>query len=113
MSLPAPPVPAKLREMLQDYPEHIERLQEVLNRSVERSRKVPLMPFDDAISDLEGRLGTFISEARAELVSAQISADSEAITRAVEKERLMFSASFKRHWLDDEPLYNYFMAIGG
>lgn len=112
MPLPAPPVPAKLREMLQDYPEHIERLQEALNQAVKDSQEVPLMPFEDAISALEGRLGTFISEARAELVSAQISGDSEAIARAIEKERLMFSASFKRHWLNDEPLYNYFMAIG-
>lgn len=113
MPLPAPPIPAKLREMLHEYPEHIERLQEALNKSAEDSRKIPLMPFDDAISALEGRLGTFISEAHAELASAQISGDSKAITRAVEKERLMFSAHFKRHWLDDEPLYNYFVAIGG
>ncbi|MCU1125268.1 hypothetical protein JAK51_03310 [Stenotrophomonas maltophilia] len=62
MAFASPPVPATLREMLKDYPEHIERLQEVLNRSVERSRKIPFMPFDNAIWALEGRLQTFAIE---------------------------------------------------
>lgn len=92
MPLPAPPVPAKLREMLQDYPEHIERLQEALNQAVKDSQEVPLMPFDDAISALEGRLGTFISEARAELNSADASRDPLAIRRADEKLGLMLRA---------------------
>lgn len=30
MDFPSPPVPAKLREMIKDYPEHIEQLQKAL-----------------------------------------------------------------------------------
>lgn len=74
--------------MLKDYPEHIERLQEVLNRSVDRSRKIPLMPFDDAIWALEARLETFIFEARDELAAARAAGDPKAIAQAQEKERL-------------------------
>lgn len=104
-----PPVPAKLREMLKDYPEHIERLQEVLNRSVDRSRKIPLMPFDDAIWALEARLETFIFEARDELAAARTAGDPKAIARAQEKERLMSfakSGNIGMAHLDD--LWEYF-----
>lgn len=62
----SPLVPGKFREILKDYPAHIERLEDVLNRSAERCRQASLMPFDDAISALEGRLATFIIEARDE-----------------------------------------------
>lgn len=92
MHVPPPPVPARLREMLKDYPGHIERLQEVLIRSVEQSRRLPVMPFDDAISALEGRLGTFMVEAREELDVAKMDGDSEMISRADRKFRLMFRA---------------------
>ncbi|MDQ7290580.1 MULTISPECIES: hypothetical protein [Stenotrophomonas] len=104
-----PPVPAKLREMLKDYPEHIERLQEVLNRSVERSRQIPLMPFDDAISALDGRLGTFVMEARAELAAAEKSADPKAMAQAHEKERLMsFARSRNIGMAEIDDLWEYF-----
>lgn len=109
MSLPAPPVPAKLREMLQDYPEHIERLQDVLNRSVKESQEIPLMPFDDAISALEGRLGSFISEARAELAAAEVSTDQQAIARATAKEKLMsFARSRNIGMAELDELWEYF-----
>ncbi len=104
-----PPVPAKLREMLKDYPGHIERLQEVLNHSVERSRRVPLMPFDDAISALDGRLRTFIMEARAELADAEKSGDPTAIAQAKEKERLMsFARSRNIGMAEIDDLWEYF-----
>ncbi len=89
MAFASPPVPATLREMLKDYPEHIERLQEVLNRSVERSRKIPFMPFDNAIWALEGRLQMFVIEAHDELIAAEASGEPKAISQAQEKERLM------------------------
>ena len=75
--------------MFKEYPEHIERLQQVLNRSAERSLEAPLMPFDDAINALVGRLESFIIEARTELADAKASGDPQAIERATEKERLM------------------------
>lgn len=63
MALGSPPVLAETREMFEDHPGHIERLQEVLNRSVTRSRKIPFMPLDDATWALEGTLEAFIMEA--------------------------------------------------
>jgi hypothetical protein len=90
-TLPQPPVPEKLREMLKDYPEQIERLQEVLNPFA--TPKVRLMPFDEAIWALEGRLETFIHEASAELKAAEATGDAQAIARAELKERLMFRAA--------------------
>jgi hypothetical protein len=90
--LPPPPVPQALREMLKDYPEHIQELQKSLNRVITKpSKSTPA--FEVAIWELEGTLGTFISEAREELKAAEASGDSEAIARAEEKERLMERAS--------------------
>lgn len=109
MAFVFPPVPAQLREMLKDYPEHIERLQEVLNRSVERSREIPFMPFDDAIWALEERLGTFVIEAHDEVAAAQASGDPKAIAQAQEKEKLMSfagSSNIGMARLDD--LWAYF-----
>ncbi|ELC7363688.1 MULTISPECIES: hypothetical protein [Stenotrophomonas] len=111
LTLSSPPVPAKLREMLKDYPEHIERLQEVLNRSAERSRQIPLMPFDDAISALEGRLGTFIMEARSELAAAEAAGNPQDIANALEKERLMLRARLQSQWIGDESMYSYFQEL--
>lgn len=105
--LSSPPVPAKLREMLKDYPEHIERLQEVLNTVVEKPS--PLTPpFEVAIWVLESRLEAFIREAKAEVEALQASGDVEAIAQAEQKRRLMSQASWKHVWLTDEALWNYF-----
>lgn len=91
MHVPPPPVPAKLREMLKDYPEHIERLQAALNTVVEKPSKAA-PPFEVAIWVLEGGLETFISEARDELDTANAGDDSEAMSLAEGKLRLMFRA---------------------
>lgn len=89
--LPPPPVPQKLREMLKDYPEHIERLQEVLNKGIENpSRATP--PFEVAIWMLEGATEEFIQQAREELKAAEASGDATAIEWAKEKLDLMFRA---------------------
>lgn len=100
-SLPSPPVPQKLREMLKDYPEHIERLHEVLSHV---KRGPNLMPFDEAVWLLEGRLETFISEARAELRAAETGGDAEAIEQARKKELLMLHAR-GLHGLNDLRAY--------
>ena len=80
-----------MREMLKDYPGHIERLQEVLNTVVEQPSKAT-PPFEVAIWVLEGGLETFIFEARDELEAAKAHGDSDAISHADEKLRLMFRA---------------------
>jgi hypothetical protein len=77
--------------MLKDYPEHIQELQQSLNRVVAKPfLATPL--FEQAIWALERVLGSFIDEARDELEAAEASGDAEAIARANEKERLMFRA---------------------
>lgn len=106
-SLPPPPVPQRLREMLEAYPGHIDRLQEVLNNVVQDGR-VLLMPFDQAIWALEGRLETFYREAQTELKTAQEEGEPGKITRASEKVRLMSRASSKYTWITDDALWRYF-----
>jgi len=105
MSSSIPPVPAKLREMLKDYPEHIERLQERLIVVAEAPRSsVPR--FELAVWALEGRLDTFISEARGELAAATASGDPAVIEKADAKERLMSQAAWKHVWIGDEALWD-------
>ncbi len=103
-----PPVPQKLQEMLASHPELILRLQEVLVRSAERSRRVPLDPFEDAVSALEGRLEKFAAEARRELKEAEETGDASLIQAAAAKESLMDDARYKRHWIGDDQLFRYF-----
>lgn len=108
-SLPPPPVPQKLREMLKDYPEHIERLQDVLNQYVQKP--FLLMPFDGAIWSLEGRLETFISETREELQIAEACGDAVATAKADRKLDLMLSArSSGQGMMDLSELLGYFDA---
>jgi hypothetical protein len=109
MTLPSPPVPTKLREMFKDYPGHIEQLQEALN-SVKDRRIKSTPPFEAAAWALEDKLDGFIREARIELADAEATNDPQVIARAKEKEQLMFTASFKRHWLGDESLHAFFEA---
>ncbi|QWP79469.1 hypothetical protein J5226_19595 [Lysobacter sp. K5869] len=76
--------------MLGDYPEHIERLREILDEFSER--KPRLQPFDEAIWALQSRLGAFIQEARDELKRAEAGGDATEIAKAEAKLSLMFSA---------------------
>lgn len=91
MQRPLPPVPQRLREMLKEYPGHIDRLQEALNTLIEKpSRGTP--PFEVAIWVLESRLSTFITEARNRVKAAETSGDAEAIAHARQEEALMSKA---------------------
>ncbi|HDS1831221.1 TPA: hypothetical protein UMU63_002752 [Stenotrophomonas maltophilia] len=77
--------------MLKDYPGHIEQLQKVLNSVMDRRiRSIP--PFEAAVWLLEDHLSGFISEARAELATADASGNPEAIAQAQGKVELMFFA---------------------
>lgn len=86
-SLPLPPVPQGLRDLLKEYPEHIQILQDDLIEVA--NKKSPTPPFERAVWALEDALSAFISEARNELKAAQAMGDEEAIERAEAKERLM------------------------
>lgn len=88
MEFPSPPVPANLREMLKDYPEHIEQLQKALD-SVKDRRIQSIPPFEAAVWLLEDCLTSFVAEARAELATAEASGDPKAIAQSQRKEMLM------------------------
>lgn len=113
-ALAPPSVPQTLREMLKDYPEHIDRLQEALEGFA--TPKLRLMPFDEAIWVLEGALEEFIAEAREELQAAESSGGPAAIERAKAKESLMFRArsgngGMRLGLMDD--LWDYFQTNKG
>ncbi|MDQ7273861.1 hypothetical protein O0J72_17205, partial [Stenotrophomonas sp. Sm3212] len=84
MDFPSPPVPAKLREMLKDYPEHIEQLQKALI-SVSHGRQSYAPPFEGAVWLLEDCLTSFVAEARAELATAEASGNPKAIAQSQKK----------------------------
>jgi hypothetical protein len=105
-ALAPPPVPARLREMLKDYPEYLKTLQADLNRVVEKPFEgTPL--FEQVIWALEGALEQFISEAREELKTAEASNDAAAIEKAKAKKLLMGQA---RHqgMVGMHDLFDYF-----
>jgi predicted metal-dependent hydrolase len=90
--LPQPPIPPRLRELLADYPDHLERIQEALNYAFDGPRPARGSTshiFEQVIWALEGRLETFFREAKAELTTAQASGDAAAIAQVDAKFRLM------------------------
>lgn len=98
--LPQPPIPQRLRELLKGYPGHLARIQEVLNKVVEKPLKLTPL-FEQAIWALEDQTTVFIREAQAELEAAQEVGDADAIARAEFKEELMFSARSVNDGLGD------------
>ncbi|ALN81296.1 hypothetical protein [Lysobacter antibioticus] len=88
--LTPPAVPGQLRELLQDYPAHVEQLQDALNEFA--VPKLRLQPFEDALMVLEIVLDGFVHEATNELDAAEASGDADRIEKANEKRRLMFRA---------------------
>lgn len=111
----SPPVPQKLREMLKDYPEHLQTLQAALNSAVEKpSNGIPLV--EQATWALEGTLTRFAVDAREETNLAELGGDPVAIAQAKAKERLMFQASssnggMRLGLMDD--LWDYLESIKG
>ncbi|WP_057918388.1 hypothetical protein [Lysobacter antibioticus] len=100
--LTPPEVPPRLRELLKDYPGHVERLREVLEKFAEP--KPRLQPFDEAIWALESVLDGFVDEANVELHEAEASNCAEAIRRAQQKRQLMLSAQSRGVGLAGESL---------
>ncbi|WP_312237243.1 hypothetical protein [Stenotrophomonas sp.] len=105
-----PRVPAKLLEKLRDYPDHIERLQEVLN--IVAATPPSLIPrLERAIEALQGRLGTFMAEARRELNQARSSGDPRLIAAAQAKASLMSQIRLKHVWMTDKVFSVYFSGV--
>lgn len=96
-----PPVPQGLRDKLKDYPEHIQSIQDALNRMMAKPLGVTPL-FEQAIWKIEGALSVFIHEAQDELEAAKQSGDLTVIERAKEKVSVMRSASFKNCWLGEQ-----------
>jgi hypothetical protein len=107
--LPSPPVPEKLREMLKDYPDLIQELQDGLNSFTKKP--TPFQPFDEARWLLGDMLGSFYSDARSELNAAETSGNEQAIQKAKEKEFAIGCARGNLGAMND--LWAYFEAHGG
>jgi hypothetical protein len=109
--MPAPPIPRRLRELLQDYPGHLERLQQALNTVFDGPSKAKGAPdyiFELATWALEGRLETFIREAQDELEAAQTAGDAEAIARSKAKLSLMRQARSSSNGMYDlDEIWSY------
>jgi len=96
-SIEFPPLPQGLRDMLRDQPDHVERLQEALNAVIENPAS-GVDPYDRAVWALEGRIETFIAEARKSLRAAEAQNDEALITRAKEHLHLMHGCSSRSLW---------------
>lgn len=104
--LPAPPVPQKLRELLEDYPECILQLQELLS---EFSKPKPrVQPSDEALWLLQDQLASFLFEAKDELTAAEASRDLAAIEKARQKKAVMLHAQARAQWITDKWFWNFF-----
>jgi cysteinyl-tRNA synthetase len=104
--LPLPPVPQSLRELLKDYPEHIQVLQDdLIDVASKPAKSIPL--FEQALWAVEDALGAFIRDAQKEIAAAKATGDSEAITKAEEKRKQM---SIARNWMSDDKFRSYFKA---
>lgn len=103
-----PPVPKVLQDALKDYPELIERLQEVLGGAGLRpgmSREQRTDQLESTIWSLEGRLDSFVSEAAAQVSAAEAMGDAALIAKAKEKKMLMSGC---RHEFGARELLEFF-----
>lgn len=109
--LPQPPIPHRLRELLKDYPDHLERLQEALNYAFDGPKPVrggASHVFEQVIWALEGRLETFFREANAELRVAEADGEGDAIARARQKKSAMgFASSINDGMANLDEVWNY------
>ncbi|MBD8637661.1 hypothetical protein [Stenotrophomonas sp. CFBP 13725] len=107
MSVLPPPVPSRLVEMLSGYPEHVERLREVLSGVLKYPPSVTPRA-ERAVLALEGRLEAFSSEARRELEAATASGDASAVVQAEAKYKVMSRLLWREAWAYDDDLWSYF-----
>ncbi|WP_374012332.1 hypothetical protein [Pseudoxanthomonas koreensis] len=111
-SAPLPPVPQKLREMLEDYPDCVQRLQESLGRYV--GNPSCRDPFRGAILELQGTLEALSAEAGNELAAAEAAGDTGMIGSASKKGHQLFTAGwFVFEMVDMDDLWEYFRANKG
>ena len=104
LNFPPPPVPRTVRELLKDYPELIEELQDGLTKS--HYGPLGALSFDSAIWLLEGTFDAIWGDADKEAEQATAQRDSEAAEQAKRK-RVTISKARRSIHADDD-LWNYF-----
>ena len=106
-NLPPIPIPIRLLDLLQDYPELITEIRARMEGYLRNPD--PLQPLDQALWLLADTLGTFISKARDEVSDAQAVGDPQAIAKAETKLGVMFRARSPNGGLRDTgPIVDYF-----
>lgn len=110
MTSSQPPVPARLREMLNAYPTYLEQIQQLLWEVASEPAASPRL--EQAIWALEGRASRLFSEAKDELKAAKQSSDPEQIAIAEQKELLMGAVVTQKPWLGDMDFVDYFRSQG-
>ena len=98
-NLPPIPIPPRVLELLEDYPELVAEIRGVFDRYIERPNLV--QPLDGALWLLEDTLDAFVSRAKGEADRAEASGDASAIAAATAKVRIMFQAFRKSDGLRD------------
>jgi len=102
-----PPIPRSLRKQLEDFPEHIERLQLALHGvSVARTTRRPRIEM--AVWAIDDRLSRFLAEAQHELDAARCSGDPDRLAQAQRAEAVMFEVNRKNAWMGDEVFAAWF-----
>ncbi|EFF49247.1 conserved hypothetical protein [Xanthomonas citri pv. aurantifolii str. ICPB 10535] len=101
-----PPVPQGLRESFKDYPDHIARLENALQESVDKPSPIT-PPLEFAIWAIEGCLDTFVDESREKLRIAEQTGDQEAIALAKSTHLVMLHSASKGAW-KEQNLMDYF-----
>lgn len=106
MPVSSPPFPARLREMLKDYPDHIADLQRLIASFAEKP--TPWSRYEELIWAFEDSASSFFQDAGAELKVAKESGDVELILKADAKEKQMGRIVLQKPWLGDAEFRDYF-----
>jgi hypothetical protein len=111
ISVPPPPVPPRLREMLKDYPELIQMIGDDLNALVEKMlREAHFPPYEEAVWYLEDKLEALYIRAESEAKAAELGGDPELIDMSKQKCFLIGRTRSVRPWHDrsEHSLWKYF-----
>lgn len=100
------PIPKKLRDLLEEFPECIVQLEVALAKVVAEPASI-VTPLERAVWAIEGVLEDFNAQARDDLEIARRSGDAEKLAAADKKLKLMRRAYMKQAWIGDEAFSEY------
>ena len=106
MPVSSPPFPARLREMLKDYPDHIADLQRLIASFADKPTS--WSRYEELIWAFEDSASSFFQDAGAELKVAKESGDVDLISKAEEKEKQMGRIVLQSPWVGDAEFRAYF-----